>query len=81
MCHISRENVWRIIEKASLPRKTVGTRLKGMPFKLKGKRRRTPERAIKRFERKGETFPPVWRNMQQARIIAKTYQRERYPTF
>ena len=81
MCHISRENVWRIIEKASLQRKSVGTRPKGTPFKLKGKRRRTAERAIKRFERKGETFPPVWRNMQQARIIPKTYHRERYPTF
>ena len=63
MCHISRENVWRIIEKASLQRKSVGTRPKGTPFKLKGKRRRTAERAIKRFERKGETFPPVWRKI------------------
>ena len=32
MCHISRKNVWRIIEKASLPRKSVGTRPKGTPF-------------------------------------------------
>ena len=81
MCHISRKNVWRIIEKASLPRKSVGTRLKGTHFELKGKRRKTAERAMKRFREKGGNFSSVWRNMQQARIIPKTYQREQYPAF
>ena len=56
MCHISRENVCRIIEKASLSRKSVGTRPEGTPFKLKGKRRRTAERAIKWFREKGGNF-------------------------
>ena len=56
MCHISRKNVWRIIEKVSLPRKSVGTRFKGTPFQLNGKRRKTAEREIKRFREKGGNF-------------------------
>ena len=28
-----------------------------------------------------EIFHPVWKKMQQARIIPKTYQREQYPAF
>ena len=39
MCHISRKNVWRIIEKASLPRESVGTRLKGTRGAREGKKK------------------------------------------
>ena len=47
------KNVWRIIEKASLPIKSVGTKLKGTPFYVKGKRQKTAERAIKLCREKG----------------------------
>ena len=81
MCHISRKNVWRIIEKASLPRKSVRTRLKGRLSNLRARGERQLKERFSDFGRKGRTFPPDWRKMQQARIIPKTYQREQYPAF
>ena len=54
MCHSSRESVWRIIKKASLPKKSV--RNKAQSDAVKGKRRKTAERAIKRFREKGRNF-------------------------
>ena len=54
---------------------------KGRLSKLRARGERQLKERLSDFERKGETFPPVWRKMQQARIIPKTYQREQYPTF
>ena len=48
---------------------------------LRARGERQLKERLSDFERKGETFPPVWRKMQQARIIPKTYQREEYPAF
>ena len=57
MCHISEKNVWRIIEKASLPRKSVGTGSKGRISNLRARGERQLEERLSDFERKGETFP------------------------
>ena len=54
---------------------------KGRLSKLRARGERQLKELLSDFERKGETFPLVWRKMQQARIIPKTYQREQYPAF
>ena len=81
MCHISRENVWSIIKKASLPKKSVRNKAQRDAFLSLGKEAKdSSEELLSDFERKRETIPPNWK-MEEAWIIAKTYQREQYPTF
>ena len=81
MCHISRENVWSIIKKASLPKKCVRNKAQRDAFLSYGQGAiHSSEERLSDFETKGETIPPNWK-MQQARTIPKTYQREQYPTF
>ena len=81
MCHISRENVWSIIKKASLPKKSVRNKAQRDAFLSLGKKAKdSSEELLSDFERKRETIPPNWK-MQEAWIISKTYQREEYLTF
>ena len=81
MCHNSRENVWSIIKKASLPKKSVRNKAQRDAFLSLGKEAKdSSEELLSDFERKRETIPPNWK-MEEAWIIPKTYQREQYPTF
>ena len=53
---------------------------KGRLSKLRARGEKQLKERLRDCERKGETIPPNWK-MQQASIIPKTYQRERYPAF